>query len=394
MKTSNNNKITIVGLGYVGMSLGVLLAQHNEVSMLDIDPKRIDKVNNLKSTIGDPDIDEFIKENSLSFCGTLNDEIALKDADYIIISTPTDYDPKSNQFDTSSVDEVVNKAINFNKDALIIIKSTIPVGYTVKLQKKYQTDRIIFSPEFLREGNALYDNLYPSRIIVGSKSITAKKFADLLVQAAKKEDIDILFMGSNEAESVKLFSNTYLAMRVAFFNELDSFSISKNLNSKNIIDGICKDERIDHGYNNPSFGYGGYCLPKDTKQLLANYEDVPQSLIKAIVSSNSIRKDFIADEILKRKPEKVGFYRLVMKEGSDNIRSSAVQGIIERIKSYKIEVLIYEPYIDRDSFMDCKLIKDLDFFKNSCDVIVANRVSEEISDQTHKIFSRDIFGEN
>lgn len=387
-------KITVVGLGYVGMSLSVLLAQHNNVVTLDIDSNRIDKVNNLQSTIADPDIDKFLSKNSLALTGVLDDEVAYKDADFIIIATPTNYDPDSNQFNTSSVDGVVDRALAVNKKALIVIKSTIPVGHTEMLQKHHKTNRIIFSPEFLREGRALYDNLFPSRIIIGSTTNLARKFGALLIQASEKKDVDQLFMEPSEAESVKLFSNTYLAMRVAFFNELDSFSVSKNLNSKSIIDGVCMEDRIGQGYNNPSFGYGGYCLPKDTKQLLANYKDVPQAIIQAIVTSNSIRKDFIADEIIKRKPQTVGFYRLVMKEGSDNIRSSAVQGVIKRLKAKDIKVLIFEPYLEDDNFFGSPLLNNLDSFKDASDLIVANRVSDEISDQIEKVFTRDIFGEN
>ena len=392
--TNKKPKITVVGLGYVGMSLSVLLAQQNNVVALDIDASRIDKVNNLKSTVVDTYIDKFLANNLLSLAGELDDEVAYKDADFIVIATPTDYDPDSNQFDTSSVDAVVERALALNKKALVVIKSTIPVGHTEKLQKQHKTDRIIFSPEFLREGRALYDNLFPSRIVIGSNTQLARNFGALLRRAAEKEDIDLLFMKSNEAESVKLFSNAYLAMRVSFFNELDSFAVSKNLDSKSIIDGISMDDRIGRGYNNPSFGYGGYCLPKDTRQLLANYKDVPQAIIQAIVSSNSIRKDFIADEIIKRQPRTVGFYRLVMKEGSDNVRSSAVQGIMKRIKAKGVEVIIFEPSLRDDYFFGSMLVNDLDAFKDASDVIVANRISGDIVDQIDKVFTRDIFGEN
>jgi len=392
--TNKKPKITVVGLGYVGMSLSVLLAQQNNVVALDIDASRIDKVNNLKSTVVDTYIDKFLANNLLSLVGQLDDEVAYKDADFIVIATPTDYDPDSNQFDTSSVDAVVERALALNKKALVVIKSTIPVGHTEKLQKQHKTDRIIFSPEFLREGRALYDNLFPSRIVIGSNTQLARNFGALLRRAAEKEDIDLLFMKSNEAESVKLFSNAYLAMRVSFFNELDSFAVSKNLDSKSIIDGISMDDRIGRGYNNPSFGYGGYCLPKDTRQLLANYKDVPQAIIQAIVSSNSIRKDFIADEIIKRQPRTVGFYRLVMKEGSDNVRSSAVQGIMKRIKAKGVEVIIFEPSLRDDYFFGSMLVNDLDAFKDASDVIVANRISGDIVDQIDKVFTRDIFGEN
>lgn len=392
--TNKKPKITVVGLGYVGMSLSVLLAQQNNVVALDIDASRVDKVNNLKSTVVDSYIDKFLANNLLSLAGVLDDEVAYKGADFIVIATPTDYDPGSNQFDTSSVDAVVERALALNKKALVVIKSTIPVGHTEKLQKQHKTDRIIFSPEFLREGMALYDNLFPSRIIIGSNTQLARNFGALLRRAAEKEDIDLLFMESNEAESVKLFSNAYLAMRVSFFNELDSFAVSKKLDSKSIIDGICMDNRIGRGYNNPSFGYGGYCLPKDTKQLLANYKDVPQAIIQAVVSSNSMRKDFIADEIIKRQPRTVGFYRLVMKEGSDNVRSSAVQGIMKRIKAKGIEVIIFEPSLRDDYFFGSVLVNDLDAFKDASDVIVANRISGDIVDQIDKVFSRDIYGEN
>ena len=392
--TNKKPKITVVGLGYVGMSLSVLLAQQNNVVALDIDASRIDKINNLKSTVVDTYIDKFLANNLLSLVGQLDDEVAYKDADFIVIATPTDYDPDSNQFDTSSVDAVVERALALNKKALVVIKSTIPVGHTEKLQKQHKTDRIIFSPEFLREGRALYDNLFPSRIVIGSNTQLARNFGALLRRAAEKEDIDLLFMKSNEAESVKLFSNAYLAMRVSFFNELDSFAVSKNLDSKSIIDGVCMDDRIGRGYNNPSFGYGGYCLPKDTRQLLANYRDVPQAIIQAIVSSNSMRKDFIADEIIKRQPGTVGFYRLVMKEGSDNVRSSAVQGIMKRIKAKGIEVIIFEPSLRDDYFFGSMLVNNLDAFKDASDVIVANRISGDIVDQIDKVFTRDIFGEN
>ena len=392
--TNKKPKITVVGLGYVGMSLSVLLAQQNNVVALDIDASRVDKVNNLKSTVVDSYIDKFLANNLLSLAGVLDDEVAYKGADFIVIATPTDYDPGSNQFDTSSVDAVVERALALNKKALVVIKSTIPVGHTEKLQKQHKTDRIIFSPEFLREGMALYDNLFPSRIIIGSNTQLARNFGALLRRAAEKEDIDLLFMESNEAESVKLFSNAYLAMRVSFFNELDSFAVSKKLDSKSIIDGICMDNRIGRGYNNPSFGYGGYCLPKDTKQLLANYKDVPQAIIQAVVSSNSMRKDFIADEIIKRQPRTVGFYRLVMKEGSDNVRSSAVQGIMKRIKAKGVEVIIFEPSLRDDYFFGSMLVNDLDAFKDASDVIVANRISGDIVDQIDKVFTRDIFGEN
>lgn len=394
IRKDNHYKITVVGLGYVGMSLSVLLSQNNNVVAFDIDPEKIEKINNKKSTILDKDIENFLSKNKLNLIGEKDKHLAYKNADFIIISTPTDYDPENNKFNTTSVDQVVKDAIENNQDALIVIKSTIPVGHSEKLQRLYKTDRIVFSPEFLREGSALYDNLYPSRIIIGSNSKKSKKFVDLLKECAKKDKIESIFMKPKEAESVKLFSNAYLAMRVSFFNELDSFSISNNLDSKNIIDGVCLEDRIGQGYNNPSFGYGGYCLPKDTKQLLANYEQIPQSIIKAIVSSNSTRKDFISNEIIKLNPESIGFYRLVMKEGSDNIRSSAVQGIMKRVKAKGIKVFVYEPTLKEENFFGSEVINNLDEFKKISSLIVANRISREIQDVKDKIFSRDIFGEN
>lgn len=391
---NNKTKVTVVGLGYVGMSLGVLLAQHNDVIMFDINPERIDKVNNQNSTIADKDIEKFIKENSLTYKGVLDEKIAYQKADFVVVATPTDYDPVNNKFDTSSVDEVVKKVIELNEKCLIVIKSTIPIGHTKNLQKLHKTDRIIFSPEFLREGRALHDNLYPSRIIIGSNIKPAQIFGDMLTNAAKIENINLLFMEPSEAESVKLFSNSYLAMRVAFFNELDSFSIVNNLDTKSIIDGVCMEDRIGQGYNNPSFGYGGYCFPKDTKQLLADFDNIPQSIIESIVTSNSIRKDFLANEIVKKNPKIVGFYRLIMKEGSDNIRSSAVQGIIRRLKEANLEIVIYEPYLHSTDFNGLKVIDDIEVFKKSSDLIIANRITDEIIDSGKKIFSRDIFGEN
>ena len=387
-------KITVVGSGYVGMSLSVLLAQYNEVIVLDIDPSRVEMVNNHQSPVSDEEIKMFQATKDLSLVATLDKQIAYKDANYIIVATPTNYDTDTNYFDTSSVDSVVADALNINHDALIVIKSTIPVGHTRLLQQKFTTNRVIFSPEFLREGQALKDNLYPSRIIVGSQCEAAKKFARLLQKGAIKEDIEMLFIGSTEAEAVKLFSNTFLAMRVSFFNELDSYALANGLDTENIINGVCLDERIGDGYNNPSFGYGGYCLPKDTKQLLANYNDVPQTLIQAIVSSNRTRKDFIADEILKKKPKVVGFYRLVMKNGSDNFRSSAIQGIMKRIKAKGIEVVVYEPSLEETSFFGSKVIQHLFDFKSASDLIVANRVSSDLSDVFEKVLSRDLFGDN
>ena len=387
-------KITVVGSGYVGMSLAVLLAQHNDVTILDIDTSRVDKVNAKQSTVVDNEIESFLTEKELCLMATIDKQAAYKNASFIIVATPTNYDPDTNRFDTSSVDSVVDDALALNTSALVVIKSTIPVGHTKYLQQKYDINRIIFSPEFLREGQALKDNLYPSRIIVGSQLDAAKAFADLLVQGAEKDEIETLFIRSTEAEAVKLFANTYLAMRVSFFNELDSYALAHHLDTKSIINGVCLDERIGDGYNNPSFGYGGYCLPKDTKQLLANYDQVPQNLIQAIVSSNVTRKDFVAEEILKQKPKVVGFYRLVMKEGSDNFRSSAIQGIMKRIKAKGIEVVIYEPSLYEQTFFGSRVIEDIDEFKQYSDIIVANRRSDILEDVHAKCFSRDLFRDN
>ena len=387
-------KITVVGSGYVGMSLSVLLAQNNDVCVLDIDAEKVSKINQLQSTVRDKEIESYLVEKPLSLSATLDKGVAYKNASFIIVATPTDYNEDRNSFDTSSVDKVVEEALKFNNKALIIIKSTIPVGHTKALQEKYKTDHIIFSPEFLREGQALKDNLYPSRIIVGSNLKAAADFADLLKRGAKKDDIDVLFINSTEAEAVKLFANTYLAMRVSFFNELDSYALARNLETRSIIKGICLDERIGDGYNNPSFGYGGYCLPKDTKQLLANYNQVPQTLIQAIVSSNSTRKDFIADEILKKKPKVVGFHRLVMKEGSDNLRFSAIQGVMKRIKAKGVKVVIYEPSLDKDNFFNSEVIKSLNDFKKKSNVILSNRMSDELNDVIEKVYTRDLFGNN
>jgi len=388
------SKITVVGSGYVGMSLAVLLAQHNEVTVLDIDPIRVDKINNQQSTIADPEIQAYISEKHLSLTATTNKNVAYGDAEFVVVATPTDYDEDNNQFDTSSVDGVVLDALSLNSHATVIIKSTIPVNHTNSLQEMHDTKRVIFSPEFLREGKALFDNLHPSRIIIGSKCDGGRAFANLLVDAAEKKDIDILFIPPTEAEAVKLFANTYLAMRVSFFNELDSYSLSNSLDTMSIIKGVCLDHRIGDGYNNPSFGYGGYCLPKDTKQLLANYEYVPQTLINAIVTSNSIRKDFIADQILKLKPNIVGFFRLVMKSGSDNFRFSAIQGIMKRVKSKGIEVVVYEPELNKKEFFGSEVISDLEKFKSMSDIIVSNRKSESLKDVDYKCFSRDLFGDN
>lgn len=387
-------KITVVGSGYVGLSLAVLLAQHNDVTVLDIDGSQVDKVNSKQSTVVDNEIESFLTKKELSLFATLDKQIAYKDASFIVVATPTNYDPDTNRFDTSSVESVVDDALSINTKALIVIKSTIPVGHTKWLQQKHQTNRVIFSPEFLREGQALKDNLYPSRIVVGSQLDVAKEFAGLLVQSAMKDDIETLFIRSTEAEAVKLFANTFLAMRVSFFNELDSYALAHDLDTKHIIKGVCLDQRIGDGYNNPSFGYGGYCLPKDTKQLLANYEQVPQNLIQAIVSSNVTRKDFVAEEILKLKPKIVGFYRLVMKEGSDNFRSSAIQGIMKRVKAKGIEVVIYEPSLNEDTFFGSRIIGNIDEFKRYSDIIVANRRSDVLEDVHAKCFSRDLFGDN
>lgn len=391
---ANKTKITIVGSGYVGMTLSALLAQHNEVIVLDIDAVRVDNINNKQSTVADAEIELFLAEKALSLTATLDKKVAYEGADFIIVATPTNYDTGTNRFDTSSVDAVVADALSSNEHALVVIKSTIPVGHTKSLQEKFETDRVIFSPEFLREGQALKDNLYPSRIIVGSQCKAGSQFASLLKRGAEKLDIETLFIGSTEAEAVKLFANTYLAMRVSFFNEMDSYGLVHNLDTESIINGVSLDERIGDGYNNPSFGYGGYCLPKDTQQLLANFEEVPQSLIQAIVSSNTVRKNFIADEIAGKNPKCVGFYRLVMKQGSDNFRESAIQGIIKRVKSKGIGVVIYEPSLNEDTFFGSQVIKDLSVFKSISDVIVANRTSDELSDVLDKVFSRDIFKDN
>ena len=391
---TKRTKITVVGSGYVGMSLAVLLSQHNDVTVLEVDPVRVNKINNKQSTVSDSEIESFLNEKPLSLVATLDKGESYCDASFIIVATPTNYDADTNRFDTSSVDNVVGDALQLNHNALVIIKSTIPVGHTKSLNKKFSTDRVIFSPEFLREGSALKDNLFPSRIIVGSRCQPGRKFGKLLEQGAEKINIETLFMDSSEAEAVKLFANTYLAMRVSFFNELDSYALVNGLGTKSIIDGVSLDHRIGQGYNNPSFGYGGYCLPKDTKQLLANYSQVPQNLIEAIVLSNSTRKDLIAKEILKKNPKVVGFYRLLMKAGSDNYRSSAVLGLITRIKAQGLKVVVYEPILKESNFLGADLVQDLDQFKSISDVVVANRVTEDLVDIESKVFSRDVFGNN